>query len=294
MAESERAESVQSGGLVASPLSCVVGVHAPLVVELALYNFGHLPPGNTTRRHLHTFHQLDVLLQGRATHTVEGLGPRMLTQGDALLIPPMVLHESVSTAGYMHASFKMFLGSQPSQRLGTSPFIFKPSRTLMKLLVETGMAMVDHQHDAAQGVLAAAAISVVEAQRAKEEVEELPAPLDDFRRLVLPVLQPVDKDPSADWTVEAMAERCNLSVDYFTRCFRRTLKQTPKEYLLMARMRVATSELLATPRVAIKQVAHKLGYSSVQTFSRAFRDKVGMSPAAFRASPHSSQFSQYL
>jgi AraC-like DNA-binding protein len=79
-----------------------------------------------------------------------------------------------------------------------------------------------------------------------------------------------------------MAACCSLSVDYFSKCFQKTLGQSPQQYLIESKMRSAAAQLLRHPPVAIKQVAHGLGYSCVQTFSRAFRTAVGVSPGAFR------------
>jgi AraC-like DNA-binding protein len=268
-------------------------MRSPLVTELVMFNFGRLPPHNVTRPHLHTFHQLDVVLEGRVQHTVEGIGTHALSSGGALLIAPLARHESRSEAGFVHASFKLTLGPQAGRRLG-SCMIFRPSSAATAMLVEAGHRLARQESDAAEGVLVAASLLVVEALRAQPALEVVAPPLDDFRRLVLPVLQPVDENPTAEWTVEAMADRCNLSVDYFSRCFHQALRQTPKQYLLTARMRKAAMELLASPPVAIKQVAHRLGYSSVQTFSRAFRCMVGVSPAAFRAAPRDARISSYF
>ncbi len=275
-------------------VSSAIGVRAALVTEVVMFNFGRLPPHNTTRPHLHTFHQIDVVLEGRVQHEAEGMGLRELGPGDALLVAPLARHESLSNKGFVHASFKAFLAPQAARRLGSACFVFRPGSSVVHLLRDVGAAVAGKQAHAAEAAIAAAALVVVEALRAHPVLSPQPAPFDEFRRMILPVLQPVDENPSAQWTVESMAEACHLSVDHFSRCFHRVLRQTPREYLLRARMRRAAAEIIATPAVPIKEVAQRVGYSSVQTFSRAFRTTVGLTPAAFRASPQGASISQYL
>lgn len=291
VAESVIQWTTDSGG--GRALSAALGMRAPLVTELVMFNYGRLPRHNATKSHLHTFHQVDVVLEGRVTHRVEGMAACELAAGDALLIAPLSLHESQSATGFVHASFKLFLAPHAAARLGWS-MTFRPSPALLALQSEIGRSIARQEAHAADCASAAASLLVAQALRSRPEQKPDPAPIDDFRRLVLPVLQGVDENPGAQWTVEAMAEACNLSVDYFTRCFHRAFRQTPMQYLLTARMRRAAAELMASPPVAIKQVAQRLGYSSVQTFSRAFRAAVGISPARFRAAPGGGHVSQYL
>ncbi len=81
----------------------------------------------------------------------------------------------------------------------------------------------------------------------------------------------------------ALARHCGVSSVHFARRFTELLGQTPRRYLLEARLTAAAAELLADPGVAIKEVAERAGYGSVHAFTRAFAEVLGAPPATFRA-----------
>ena len=65
------------------------------------------------------------------------------------------------------------------------------------------------------------------------------------------------------------------------RLFRGHLDMTFQEYLRMARM-IAALELLSSPDATITETALQVGYQSISSFSRTFKDYVGQTPSAFR------------
>jgi AraC family transcriptional regulator, arabinose operon regulatory protein len=89
------------------------------------------------------------------------------------------------------------------------------------------------------------------------------------------------EDPSAPYRVEKLAQAVGLSADHFTRLFRKLRGVTPREYILQARIESAQNLLLSSNH-SIGRIAEILGYSDVYFFSRQFKEKVGVSPSAFR------------
>jgi two-component system response regulator YesN len=65
------------------------------------------------------------------------------------------------------------------------------------------------------------------------------------------------------------------------RVFRTSLGTTPGRYLTDMRIRDAQS-LLAHSSFSIKEISAMLGFEDQLYFSRVFRQKVGLSPKAFR------------
>lgn len=78
-----------------------------------------------------------------------------------------------------------------------------------------------------------------------------------------------------------LADALDLSLDYFTRCFRSVYGVPPRRYLLEERMRHAARYLIDT-NMAIKDVAAQVGIEDVNYYCRQFKKVMGLTPSAFR------------
>jgi transcriptional regulator GlxA family with amidase domain len=95
-------------------------------------------------------------------------------------------------------------------------------------------------------------------------------------------------DLSADWSVEAMAERAGLSVRQFARRFQAAFGASPAAYVERLRLDEARRRLAAGGD-KLAGVAHAVGFSSDDAFRRAFERRFGVTPGAYRdrfSSPH--------
>jgi AraC-like DNA-binding protein len=88
---------------------------------------------------------------------------------------------------------------------------------------------------------------------------------------------------ASDIGVAELASQVNLSPHHFSMLFKHALGVPPHQYILQARIREAQRQL-ATGRVAISEVALRLGFSDQSHFSRAFRKVTGTTPARMAAS----------
>ena len=80
-----------------------------------------------------------------------------------------------------------------------------------------------------------------------------------------------------------LAHTCGLSADHFIRCFRTAVGQTPTQYVLERRL--AAQRLLFSTE-PIDSIAADCGFGDRYYFTRAFRQRMGLPPAAFRARGH--------
>lgn len=82
-------------------------------------------------------------------------------------------------------------------------------------------------------------------------------------------------------SIREIAERLSLSPDYCSRLFTSTYGKSPRRYLLEERMKAIARELAAGAE-PIGRVAARYGYESAHSFSRLFKQVLGVSPRASR------------
>jgi YesN/AraC family two-component response regulator len=82
-------------------------------------------------------------------------------------------------------------------------------------------------------------------------------------------------------TRDGLARHLGMNEDYLTLCFRKELGMTPIAYLNRYRVNQAKALLTDSDRT-ITEIALAVGFSDSGYFSRVFRQKVGLSPEAFR------------
>lgn len=80
----------------------------------------------------------------------------------------------------------------------------------------------------------------------------------------------------ADW-----AGSCGLNVDYFSRLFKSHTGMGPKTWLIEARLQRA-ARMLAYPDRTVEDIAERCGYQCPFHFSRTFKRRFGLPPAAYR------------
>ena len=83
------------------------------------------------------------------------------------------------------------------------------------------------------------------------------------------------------WTMEKLAAAVGMSRSKFAEQFRIAVGCAPMSYLSEWRIQKAIS-LLAASQLTVQQVAAKTGYQSPAAFTRAFSQKMGVSPKEFR------------
>jgi len=82
--------------------------------------------------------------------------------------------------------------------------------------------------------------------------------------------------------IKALARIALVSEAHFIRTFKQTFGETPHRYLQRRRIERAMFLLRATDR-SVTEVCLDVGFASLGTFGRTFRDIVGESPTQYRA-----------
>jgi AraC-like DNA-binding protein len=100
-----------------------------------------------------------------------------------------------------------------------------------------------------------------------------------------PLIEEIRRTPERWWTVENMAEFCNLSESRFRIVFKKAIGMSPKHYLDQFKIGLAAEQLLTTHHPA-GDIAKWLGYTDVFHFSRRFKAIIGCSPTLYREKGH--------
>lgn len=102
-----------------------------------------------------------------------------------------------------------------------------------------------------------------------------------LRSRLTALLAQVEANPGMPWSTESMAQGARISVSRLHALFREELDTTPHAWLLDKRLALACRYLAATER-AIADVALAAGFSDQSALTRAMRQQLGATPAAWR------------
>ena len=91
----------------------------------------------------------------------------------------------------------------------------------------------------------------------------------------------MDRDYASPLDIATLARIALVSESHFIRTFRATFGETPNRYLQRRRVERAMFLLRSTDR-PVTDICLDVGFSSLGTFSRVFRDIVGEPPSAHR------------
>jgi AraC family transcriptional regulator len=98
-----------------------------------------------------------------------------------------------------------------------------------------------------------------------------------YRRTLDLMNEAVDSELS----LKALANNVGLSVYHFARAFKKTSGVSTYRYVTQLRISAAC-DLIKTTDHTITDIAHLIGYSDAGTFSRAFRNELGLTPREYR------------
>ncbi len=98
---------------------------------------------------------------------------------------------------------------------------------------------------------------------------------------ILTMMSFIQENYAEKLTLEHIADAASISTRECLRCFRESIRQSPMEYLIEYRVRVA-KKLLETTDHSITEIALRCGFNSNSYFTKIFHRSCGKTPNAYR------------
>lgn len=252
-----------------------------------------------------------AIVEGSCLLTIRDQMPIVLRAGDFVLIPEVFNFTMSSIDPPPSSAPDLPLETGPgTYRLGepTAPVdvqclvghcrFASPDRTLLVALLPAMIharaqgrliALVQMIQDETQSDRAARdmvlvkllELLLVEALRSVESTTAEPGLLRGLANPQLAsALRTIHHDPGASLSIQSLASSAGMSRSTFFERFQREVGSAPMEYVAAWRIAVAKN-MLVQGNVAMAEVARRVGYGSVSSFSMAFSRHVGKAPGAF-------------
>jgi len=106
--------------------------------------------------------------------------------------------------------------------------------------------------------------------------------VEDLNRRLLRARDAMDRAYAEPLDIPAVAAVAHLSEAHFIRSFRAVFGETPHRYLQRRRVERSMFLLRETDR-SVTDICFDVGFTSLGTFSRTFRESVGETPSGYRA-----------
>lgn len=108
------------------------------------------------------------------------------------------------------------------------------------------------------------------------------------------VLYKIHQDISRDLSAKSLAEVAAFSEQHFHRVFKKVVGESVHQYIRRTRMEYAANQLMFDSQTTVLDIAHKSGFNSVSSFSRAFKSQFQVTPGEWRKEDRQVNDKPYL
>ncbi|SFJ59841.1 AraC-type DNA-binding protein [Paenibacillus sp. UNC496MF] len=247
--------------------------------------------------HRQVCYEISYIVSGKGVYETDGTVCKV-KEGDLLINYPGEMHDGVADSiepfRYYYVGFQFDFAGEPDDH---------PLRPLQKLLDQRKGRQVKDRLDIARplsGLLAELyhpssgsglmihaflhQILVLGCRNLYEQPEPIfPSytQVDEEKQLVYELVQFIDSKLLRITELSMIADELHYSYPYLSRLFARETGLTIKEYFDRKRFEQAILWLQSS-KLSVTQIAERLHYRSIHTFSKAFRNKFGMSPTMYK------------
>lgn len=276
-------------------------VEKPYVLsDMLIYQIGDLftKSGYHVQAHNQDCHELTLVVAGEGIHTVDGVAYKM-KRGDILLAARGTVHASQSDNVNPFRFYYIGFNFQEEAQKDIS------YASLLTLLQKKSILMHDNTgfvEQCMKGVFAELVELKVNSSLMIEcFVRQIILYLDRLRadgasvkatvgqrgvakgnELMYNVMQYIEQNFATLENLSHIADSLGYTYPYLSRMFKKVAGVTMREYLDQKRFDKAV-EMLAGSVTSITDIAYALNYQSVHAFSKAFKERFGLSPKEYHA-----------
>ncbi|MCR5214058.1 MAG: AraC family transcriptional regulator [Eubacterium sp.] len=114
------------------------------------------------------------------------------------------------------------------------------------------------------------------------DIKAIDSPKSKKNSLVIaPALNYVQDHYDEDFPINTLSDLCGLSPTHFRRVFTQIMGESPLDYIINVKITKATS-LLRTTNMSILQISENVGFATISSFNRHFKNLMGSSPLKWR------------
>ncbi len=220
--------------------------------------------------HFHESFEICFVTDGETDITVEGVCYR-LKKNDGLIIFPRQLHRYESR-GESHMRIITFLPDLVPEFTKSYKNTVPENSKISGL--ETYSASFEPKNILAQKGLVYSVLGIL-----TESTKFVPAALDTESRLLIKILQYIEKNYTGECALQAAAEELSYGYSYLSRTFKKLMQMSYTEYLNRYRINRAVYMLTSEKHMQIQEIAEKCGYDSLCSFNRNFKKFTGGTPS---------------
>ncbi|WP_426452490.1 AraC family transcriptional regulator [Paenibacillus sp. S-38] len=247
--------------------------------------------------HFHSTYEVYYLMSGQREFFIQDR-TMVISEGDAVIIAPNILHRTTNTEKPKHERFIVNLHPQDMMSAdGSLPDILQPLFNNDVLIVRCSLhdrlpieglvhSMIREVQDRKPGFEMYARTMVLQLlihccrllQQNTMEPLESPSPMHER---ISEIVQYINCHYMEELTLNLVAERFYVSPYYLSRFFKEATGFTFVEYVNSVRIKEA-KKLLEHSSLKVNLIAAKVGFGSITHFGRVFKSVTGNAPLFYR------------
>lgn len=244
----------------------------------------YLPKGTEVPLHWHDYFEYEIILNGKLHQVYNGEGYEM-GRGRAYLMSYHDCHEVKAEEDVRLLNIRFNEKLLPSEILNY--ITVKPNRLICEFDEKETVSIIAaierlgreisgteiFREVISRGIMTELLVMMI---RRSNGVAQPPVP-----QLIQRAAACINTEFREKISLEMLAERLSVSVNYLGSLFKKNMGTSFNEYLNNVRMRYACS-LLRSSELSVKEVAFASGYNSAEYFLYIFKKMMGMTPREYR------------
>ena len=224
------------------------------------------------------------IIRGDAEITIDGV-TYPTPVGSVRAVPPCTRYYSSVSGDFImrNIHFRLWTANgKPVERRWILPFVFAPDYFghTQELLEE--LCTLDCESPREQAKAAAIAHEIVLEHWVNAELQPSRPELIDHRIEQLHDILVSPEHLRRRYDAQELAHACHLSTSQMNRLFRRAFKSSPQKFWEDQRLAAIRAAFDTKPDTTIGEIAKEFGFEESSYFSRWFKERAGISPAAYR------------